>query len=62
LGVLYVATGLFFGDRIGPDGRFVSGPSIPPWLLALAAVIVYALLSFAWDKFCEHDRKADLRP
>ncbi|MGH6616545.1 hypothetical protein [Sphingomonas sp.] len=49
-GCLYVATGMFFGDRI-VDGR-IAPPQwvIPPWLFALMAILVYAGLSITWDR------------
>ncbi|WP_346248892.1 hypothetical protein [Sphingomonas rustica] len=49
--VLYLATGLFAGDRLGPDGRIgPSVPPLPPWLFAVAAIALYALLSWLWDR------------
>lgn len=48
---LYLATGLFMGDRLGPDGRIgPSLPPLPPWLFAVAAIALYALLSWLFDR------------
>jgi len=49
-GCLYVAMGMFFGDRI-VEGR-IAAPQwgMPPWLFALIAILLYAGLSIGWDR------------
>jgi hypothetical protein len=51
LGCLYVATGLFSGDRMAPDGTITGSPStLPTWAFGLLAIGLYAALSLAWDR------------
>lgn len=58
LGCLYVATGLFSGDRMTSDGTITGSPSpLPTWAFGLLAVGLYAVLSLVWDRLTAgHDR------
>lgn len=48
-GTLYLATGLFTGDRID-NGRVVERASvIPLWLFVVIVLAIYALCSVIWD-------------
>ena len=47
---LYVLLGMLVGDRV--EGRRIVAPAItaPPWILWLAALLLYAALSYAIDR------------
>lgn len=52
-GALYLAMGLFFGDRLTPNG--IVGPPvvIPLWLFVIVALGIYALCSAAWNRMTD---------
>lgn len=58
-GALYVAGGLFLGDRLGPDG--IVGPPvvIPFWLFLPATLAIYATFSSWWDRRPIHHDRTD---
>ena len=50
LTILYIATGIFFGDRLTPEGISERETAVPPWLFAVLAVAAYAVFSFFFDR------------
>jgi hypothetical protein len=56
---LYLAMGLFFGDRVTDNG--IVGPIVmmPLWLFVVLALAVYAVCSVVWDRVVQHSRKVD---
>lgn len=47
----YLIAPMLFGDRLGADGAIMSGP--PVWVLwaaIIGTVLLYALLSRAWNR------------
>lgn len=60
---LYVAGGLFVGDRLGPDGIVAPRYVLPIWLFLPAILTMYAIFSSWWDQrpmpYPPRDRQPD---
>ncbi|PSJ36268.1 hypothetical protein [Allosphingosinicella deserti] len=50
LTVLYIATGIFFGDRLTPEGVSERETTVPLWLFAVLALTLYAFFSCLFDR------------
>jgi protein-S-isoprenylcysteine O-methyltransferase Ste14 len=51
LGVAHLIAPMLFGDRIGTDGAIQPDtPAWASWAAVIAAVLIYAVLSAAWNR------------
>lgn len=60
LAAAYLIAPMLFGDRIGADGAIAYGPPAwVGWAAIIAAVLVYAALSHAWNRALKRRRAGD---